>query len=254
MSIEPENSEAGAPLLDPAVVAAFEEAQVRAQAMLREGKDALAPGMSEKDIVAFYQERAAAHGFTGWFDRPYVRINSPDTFRHEESAGRVLEEVSMVEVLLQPATDSAFACAGASWMTGGAEDAAVIDAARELCRGCCGFANRFKCTGEVYVFADAWSRNRTFSIEMEEQQAVGHACLPPQGLLATGWPDSARIASYLRRNQLGWFNYRRMHGIYAIRPRLFTGGYSALFGEMILVDGETKRIFGRDSLAEVGVI
>ena len=208
--------------------------------------------MSEKDIVSWFMDQAPAHGFTGWFDRPLVRINSPASFRYEESTSRVLDEVSMVEVLLQPATDSAFACAGATWMTGGADEPEVVMAARELCRGCAGFSGRFKCTCEVYVFADAWTKNRQLSIEMEEQQAIGHLCLPPQGLLATGWPNSARLSSYLRRNQLGWFNYRRMHGIYAIRPRLFVGGYSALFAEMIVVDGEDKRFLGRSGIEEVG--
>ncbi len=252
MSSEAQSTEAGPAAIDPQVVAAFEDAQTRAQALLAEGRESLESGMSEKDIVSWFMDRAEAHGFTGWFDRPYVRINSPAVFRYEESSSRRLEDVSMVEVLLQPATDSAFACAGATWMTGDQPDAAVVDSARELCRGAVGYAGRFKCTGEVYVFADAWTRNRGLTIEMEEQQAIGHLCLPPQGLLSTGWPNSARLASYLRRNQLGWFNYRRMHGIYAIRPRIFQDDYSALFAEMVVIDGETKRILGRNDVSEVG--
>ena len=126
MSIEHEHTEASN-LLDPVVVAAFEDAQTRALALLAEGKASLKPGMSEKDIVSWFMDQAPAHGFTGWFDRPLVRINSPASFRYEESASRVLDEVSMVEVLLQPATDSAFACAGATWMTGGADEPEVVE-------------------------------------------------------------------------------------------------------------------------------
>ena len=232
-------------------IARFEDAQRRALELLSAGRASLSTGMSELDVRDWYEAEASAHGFTGWFERPLIRFNSPATFRYEMSAKRLLDSNTMVEVLLQPADDQAYGNAGATWVHGGGGEPAILDAARELCRATTGFAGRFKCVGEIFVFAQAWANNRSLHMG-EEQTAVGHLCQGPEGLLSTGWPTSARVASYLRRNQVEWYNYRRMHGVYTIRPRIFSGEYSAMFGEMVYVEGDDKRILARKDIDAVG--
>jgi hypothetical protein len=43
-----------------------------------------------------------------------------------------------------------------------------------------------------------------------------------------------------------WFNHRRMSGIFAIQPRLVWKGNGLSFEEMVYVDGDRKRVLGRD--------
>ena len=44
-----------------------------------------------------------------------------------------------------------------------------------------------------------------------------------------------------------------MVGIYAVRPRLVNGDKALAFEEMIYIDGDVKRVLGRDSADEIGV-
>jgi multicomponent K+:H+ antiporter subunit C len=50
----------------------------------------------------------------------------------------------------------------------------VVQEARDLCRATCGFAIRWKCVGELFVFAQSWSNNRR--MQLDEATSVGHAC------------------------------------------------------------------------------
>ena len=81
---------------------------------------------------------------------------------------------------------------------------------------------------------------------------MGHVILAREGLLDSVWPQGARVACLMRRNQIQWYNPRRLVGCYAVRPRLVSGDVGLAFEEMIYVDGDVKRILGRDSLAQVG--
>ena len=65
-------------------------------------------------------------------------------------------------------------------------------------------------------------------------------------------PLPVRLALRLRRNRIRRLNPSRMSGVYAIRPRIEMRGRTASFGEMLLVDGDTKVILGRRVLADVG--
>ncbi len=50
------------------------------------------------------------------------------------------------------------------------------------------------------------------------------------------------MAIQKRRHQVHWFNHRRMHGFYALAPRLVRGDQACGFGEMVLIDGETRTL------------
>ena len=68
------------------------------------------------------------------------------------------------------------------------------------------------------------------------------------------WPRLARAAILMRRNQVEWFNHRRMSGIYAMQPRLVSETQGVAFEEMVLVLEHGQRVLGRDSIDEVGTL
>ena len=246
-----EEAPATPPSLDPEVVRAFDAAQARTIDLARSVVAQLRPGMSEADIVQLLTQGAQSAGFTGWFHRPEVRFNAPlqAPLRPSRQAG--LRPGTVVELDLAPSTDQAFGDFGVALVFGGGEEPEVLEQARALCKATCGFSSRWKCTGETFVFAQAWANNHNYQLD---GASVGHAVLPPQGLLAQAWPRLARAAILMRRNQIEWFNYRRMAGLYAVQPRLVVGGHALSFEEVILIDGDTKRVLGRASIDEVGTL
>lgn len=246
-------AEASSPTRFPADIAgAFDDAQRRTIALFREVKAAVAPGMTEKDIVDLMEARAGGHGFDRWFHRPHVRFNAPKRMPHLPDDEDKAREGTVIEIDAGPADDGAYGDFGTAFVLGGGPEPDVVRQSRELLRACCGFASRWKCTGEVFVYAEAWARNRTLSLG--DSNSVGHVCFPKLGRTAPFWPKLARAAIVARRHQIQWFNHRRMHGLYAVQPRLVDGPNGCGFEEMILIDGDVKRALGRDSLDEVGTL
>ena len=123
-----------------------------------------------------------------------------------------LQHGMMVEINLSPTNDTAFGNLGHALVFGSDEEPEMLVQARELCRAACGFSNRFKCTVRLRP-----------SVGRQSKQIIGPGpfdgspMLPSFGRSNLHWPKMARAAIYLRRNQIGWFNYRRMDGIYAIQ-------------------------------------
>ncbi len=244
---------AQAPVRFPAdQVDAFDDAQRRTIALFREVRDAVRPGMTERDVTDLMEARKAAHGFDRWFHRPHVRLNAPRRMAHLPDHGRKLAAGMVIEIDAGPADDAAYGDFGTAFVVGGGAEPAIVSESRELLRACCGFASRWKCTGEVFVYADAWARNRCQTLG--DSNSVGHIVFPRLGRTAPFWPHLARAAILARRHQIQWFNYRRMHGLYAIQPRLVDGEHGCCFEEMILIDGDVKRVLGRDSPDEAGTL
>ena len=231
------------------VLPAFDDAQRRTLALMRTVLGQLQSGMSERDIVALAESVAAKESFHGWFHRPEARINRMPSALHRPSAGQKLAPGAILRIDLAPATENAFGDLGVS-LAFEAEEPRVVTEARVLCQAAVGFASRWKCTGEVFVFADAWCTNRRMT--MGDTKSIGHACFPREGLAGSAWPRVARAAILLRRNQIQWYNPRRMTGVYAINPPAIIDGRSAAFEEMIFIDGTQKVILGRDSVDEIG--
>lgn len=236
--------------LDPQVVEAFEQAQRSAIQLLGEVFGGLSAGMSETDIIALAKDRAGSHGFTDWFQPPEVRINSTPTQQWRPSTKRKLEAGDMVEIGLAPATAAAYGSIRGTVTFGVEGEADIVTKARELCRASVGYTSRWKCTGEVFVFAGAWANNRRMTLG--DTTNVGHSVFWPHGAYATAWPRLARAATLLRRHQVEYLNHRRLHGLYAIQPRICDASYGCAFGEMVLVDGDEKRIIGRSGPDEIG--
>lgn len=236
------------------VLPAFDNAQRKTLDLLRVIIDRFEVGMSERDIAQMAEASAEGRGFSGWFHQPEIRIDRtfgehPPGILYRPSSSHRLKVGSLVQIDLAPATDTAFGDLGVTLAFQGQEPR-VVEEARTLCQAACGFASRWKCTGEVFVFAQAWCKNRRMS--MGPAKSIGHACFPREGLAGSAWPRAARASILLRRNQIQWYNPRRMAGVYAISPPVIINGQAAVFEEMVFIDGDQKVIIGRDSPDEIG--
>jgi len=236
-------------MLHETVLPAFEKAQRATIDLTRAVVAALEPGMSPSDVAALARDKAGqAPGtpFTGWFHPPEVYFDRTASGR---SASRALRPGTVVQIDLAPATETAFGDFGHSFSFQSAEHT-VVSEARRACRATCGFASRFKCVGELFVFAQSWANNHRMTLGA--RHSIGHACLPREGLATAGWPLGARFAIKLRRNQIQWYNPRRMAGAYAVNPPIIHEGRMAAFEEIIFIDGEQKHVLGRDHIDEIG--
>ncbi len=238
--------------MNVAVIDAFDAAQRGALLLLARVVARLEAGQTEADVARIATELAPELGFDRWFHKPHVRFDPPARPACWSRSRRKLAPGTLVEIDVGPANPEAFGDAGTTVFFGPGTPPPLLAHARELCRAACGYANRWKCTGEVFVFADAWVRNRGASLG--GARSIGHRCFPPSGWAASGWPTLARAAIVMRRNQIQWFNPRRMNGIFAVQPRLAEGERSCTFEEMIVIDGETRRVLGRGAESEIGTL
>ncbi len=236
----------------PPVVAAFDDAQRRAIAMLADVVARLEAGMFARDIVELAETRLGEHGFTTWFHPPEVAIGEAiaKAGLHLPSRGKALAGGDLVSIDLGPGTSEAYGDIGVTRLFGGSEEPHVLREARECARACCGYASRWKTCGEIFVFAQAWAVNNRLTLANEN--AVGHRVLGREGLVARGFPKSAHLATFLPRNRLHRLHPIRMDGMFAVRPVLSDGTRAAAFEEMFYIHEDTRCLLGRDSLAEVG--
>lgn len=233
---------------------AFVDAQGRALALLRDLVPRLEAGMSERDVHHLALERGRAQGCEKWFRAPVVRFDAPPIVRWTDRprTAPTLAPGMIVELEVAPATGEAFGDVGIALAFGQEEQPTIVQDARDLCRAVVGFSSRWKCVGELFVFAQAWANNRRGSLG--GQQSVGFGAMTPDRSWAGRWPGGAWAASLLRRNQIQFFNPRRMNGIYVIRPRMVADGQGASFAEMVLVTPESRQIIGRERPDQVGTL
>lgn len=232
----------------------FQDHQTRAIALLDAVLGRIERDMSEVDVVRLVEELSGSFEFDRQFHAPEVFIGGyppPRIFR--PSGSKRVTPGCNVTVQIAPGTEHAFGNSGASF-TFGAEEHPVITQARETLRGTIGFASRWKCTGELYVFARTWTNTRQSQLATGER-AIGHVALPPEGWVASSYPRSAWYATLMRRYQVEFLNYRRMDGFYTLRPAVQIRDQCASFGEMIYIDAENgdKIVLGRPGgLDEIG--
>ena len=239
--------------MDATVIQRFDDAQRRAIALLGDVVAELREGQSEADIAALAVERLGTHGFDTWYHPPEVHIGKRTRktgLMSSPSSSVRLGADDLVEIDLGPATADAFGDTGGTFRLNGTEPKLIQDA-RECARAVCGYANRWKTTGELYVYAQAWAVNHR--LKLASKRSIGHAVLPCEGLVATGWPRSAHVATLLKRNQIHFLHPVRLDGMYAVRPKLTDGSVAASFEEMIVVSGDERRILGRDSIEQIGL-
>jgi hypothetical protein len=239
------------PTHDPALVEAFDDAQRTSLRMLRDTIRGLKEGMSEWDVTEVAKSWASQYNFVGWFHEPEVLFDGrPRGRRYKASFEPALKPGTVVQIDFAPATETAFGDVGVCFAWGVDAQPPLVTEALALSKACIGYASRWKCTGEVFVFAQGWANNHRRSLE---GKAIGHYCFGPVGWKGWMWPTASRASLLMRRNQVQWYNPRRMNGIFAIQPRLVQpDGRVASFEEMVYIDGDTKRLLGRDSWDEIG--
>lgn len=225
---------------------AFARIQERTLVVATRIRDDLQAGMSERDIEHLARVIARSEGLAHWFRPPEARIEPGPGLLHHATRRR-LHPGMHVELLLMPATQLAFGHVATTFAWRGPEHP-LLEEARATTRAVCGFANRWKCTGELFVFARAWANNHR--IRLADVDSIGFAVFPPGSRLP--YPLSAWARSRLRRHQIQFFNPRRLDGLWAVRPRVAVGRRAAAFGELLLIDGERKHVLGRNDLSEVG--
>ena len=239
----------------PPVIAAFDASQRRAIAMVADVCTRLESGMYARDIVELAEGRLNAHGFSAWYHPPEVEIGG-DIGRKSPlprlGKGRVLAEGMLVSIDIGPGTAESYGDFGVTRVFGAGTEPFVLEQARECTRAACGFASRWKTCGELFIVSQAWATNQRLTLR--NTNAVGHRVLPREGLLATGFPRSAHVATLLPRNRLHRLHPVRLDGIFAVRPVVTDGKQAAAFEEMIYVHEDIKCILGRESLADVGTL
>jgi hypothetical protein len=238
--------------IDDELREAFVRAQTETIAAVARTVAALERGMTELDVAKRLEDEVNDRGFVTWFQRPRVLFGAPIRPPLRMSETRKLTRGTLVEIDLAPANADAYGDFTTTVSFGMDEEPELVRDARTLCAASCGFASRWKCTGEVFVFADAWANNRLASLG--SAGAIGHACLPRRGHTGWAWPYVARMAIQMRRHQVHWFNHRRMHGFYALAPRLVRADHACGFGEMVLIDGDTRSIIGREDGSAPGTL
>jgi methionine aminopeptidase len=168
---------------------------------------------------------------------------------YRASASRKLEPGALIGIDIGPATADAYGDIGFT-LSFGADEPAVVGVARDCLRACCGYASRWKTIGEIYIFARAWAVNNR--MDLASERAVGHRILPKEGLVATGFPRSAHAATRLRRYQVHRLVPIRLKGMFAIRPAIADGEFSAAFEEILYVQDDVRRVLGREDPSEIG--
>jgi len=222
----------------------FESAQRNSIAILRDTEKDLVVNMTQADILACIKKHARSYQVTNWLRPPLVRIST-------KTGIEGLQKGSLLQIHIQPVFDQAFGSIGntQSFQSQQSQQSQVVEEAKELCFATCTFANRRKCVGELFVFAHSWCTNHR--IELEHKKNIGHRCFSKEELPIL-WPYSARAMSMLRRNQVQWYNPRRLEGLFAIHPFIEKHDLFAGFAEMIYIDGEQRILVGRDSFDELG--
>jgi methionine aminopeptidase len=239
----------------PPAIAAFDDAQRRALALLSDVVSRLEAGMHARDVADLAETRLGEHGFSTWYHPPEVEIDG-DIGRKARlpriGKGPAIAAGSLVAIDLGPATTDAYGDIGVTRVFGGGEESFVVQQARECTRAACGFASRFKTCGELFIVSQAWAVNNR--LKLRNENAVGHRLLTRDGLIDNGFPRSAHLATLLPHNRLHRLHPVRLNGMFAVRPVLTDGAQSASFEEAIYIHEGTKVVLGRESLADVGTL
>ena len=222
-----------------ALLQSFEFAQKKSIELLKSIYSQLKEGFVLSDIQSIIGSSALKIGSSGWLRPPLVRIFPKDTS---------IKKGSLIQIHIQPIFGDAFGSIGTTHAFQ-SEDTDIIEKARALCLATTTFANRWKCTGELFVFAQSWCTNHR--VTLEHKKNIGHRCFS-RSEIPLLWPQSARAMSMLRRHQVQWFNPRRFQGIFAVHPFISRHEQFAGFAELLYVEDENKSIIGRSCLEEIG--
>jgi Xaa-Pro aminopeptidase len=240
----------------PPIVEAFDAHQRRSISVLSRVLKQLQVGISEADAAELCREEARSEGFTDWYHPPEVAfggrtLDQKVWSRPSGSARLKAGDLAMIDIA--PATDQAYGDIGATVFIGdgsGAAEPDLVSISRECVRGCIGYSNHLKTVGEIFIYARAWAVNNR--LEFANRRSIGHRLIPLDEAPFGGGAKMAHGATWLRRHQVQMLNPNRLDGMWAYRPHLSDGRMGASFEEAIWINGEERKILGRDSLDEVG--
>ncbi len=238
--------------MDEQIIARFDDAQRRTIALVTALIAQLEAGMTERDVAQKAAELRREHGFDGWFYPPEVQFGASTAragiWRPPSTRARLhVGDTVMVAIGPSDGRTAGDICATVSF---GVSEDPLVGLARACTLATCGYASGLKCVGELFIYARTWAANH--QLGLANTRSIGHALLPPTGRLATGYPRSAHMATWLRRYQIHFLNPRRMDGMWAIGPQLSGGGVGARFREVVLIAPGVHRLLGRDSFDQLG--
>ena len=240
--------------MNASLIEEFDQTQRKSFLLLSRCVASLREGMTEAELDQEVRGMARDLGFDGWFHPPEIQFGQRTTSNaiwKIPSKTNQLRTGDLVVLDLGPAEGDTYGDVGVTVAFGG-DEPPVLEVARECVRATCGFASQWKTVGELFVFSKAWAVNHRLTLG--STRSIGHAILPKEGLLTMNFPRSAHAATWLRRNQIRFLNPARLEGIWALRPMLSDGENGAAFEEIIVVTGDTKKVLGRDSIAEIGTL
>ncbi len=238
--------------MDEQLIARFDDAQRRTIALTSRLLERLEVGLSERDIALRAQELLPQHGFDGWFYPPEIQIGSNTTragIWRPPSTRKRLHRGDTIMIALGPSDGLAAGDICTTRIFDGPDDE-LVEAARDCSRATSGYASSLKCVGELFIYARTWAS--THRLGLANPRSIGHALLAPQGRIASGYPRSAHVATWLRRYQIHFLNPRRLSGMWAIGPQLMSDRAGARFREVVLIEPGVRRLLGRDSFDELG--
>lgn len=238
--------------MDEQLIERFDDAQRRTIALVRVLIGRLEAGMSERDIGRLAVGLLSEHGFDSWFYPPEIQLGRGTTragiWRLPSTRARL--HVGDTVMLAVGPSDGQSAGDISTTIGFGTHQDPLIGLARDCARATCGYASGLKCVGELFIYARSWAANHQLSLA--NPRSIGHALLPPTGRLATGYPRSAHMATWLRRHQIHFLNPRRLSGMWAVGPQLTGATSGARFREVVLIAPGVRRLLGRDSFDELG--
>ena len=238
--------------MDEQLTSRFEDAQRRTIKLVTSMLRRLEPGMSELAIARLAADMLPEHGFDGWFYPPEIQLGGNTTragiWRPPGPRNRLTRGDTLM-IALGPSDGQASGDISTTIIFG-EPDNKLVKQARDCTRATCGYATGLKCIGELFIYARTWAANH--QLALANPRSIGHALLPPTGKLATGYPRSAHMATWLRRYQIHFLNPRRLVGMWAVGPQVTDGDAGARFREVVLMGPGTRRILGRESFEEIG--
>lgn len=240
--------------MDSSTLNAFDATQRKSFLLLSRAVATLREGMSEAELDQAVRGLAREMGFDSWFHPPEIQFGRrtlSNAVWKVPSKTNTLQAGDSAIITLGPAEGDSYGDVGVT-VCFGADEPAVLEVSRECVRATSGFASQWKTVGELFVFAKAWAVNHRLTLG--STRSIGHAILPKSGMMSLQFPRSAHATTWLRRHQIRFLNPARLEGAWAVRPMLTDGTHGAAFGEVIYVSGETKKVLGRDSIAEIGTL
>lgn len=239
-------------------LAAFDDHQYRAIALLDHWIGQLEPGMCASQVLSIPQEAAPRFGFDRALHPPVALRNDQPLRRRERLRGRewTLGTGDRLFVHLAPGSRHAFAEIGLTLLltesgptAGRRLEAAATRSTRAACRRA--LESAAPSSADILGAARA-GLVREQGVELAPMRMHGHRLMPPRGPYRALYPRLVRPGLRRLRHQVRADNPTLLRGVFTLRPTPTDGRWRAATQECVAIQPSGGRILGRDSLADVG--